>query len=101
MNNDHYKVAVARDIADLIPRYMSNRHKELEALREGLATGDFEQLRQLGHRMQGCGGAFGFSDITTLGEEIANSARGADSSRLAALIGSYREYLAKIHVVCE
>ncbi len=27
------KVAVARDIADLIPGYMSNRQKELEALR--------------------------------------------------------------------
>lgn len=97
----YYKVGVARDIAELIPGYMSNRQKELEALRGALATGDFKQLRHLGHRMQGVGTVYGFSNITSLGEEIANSAGRADSARLAALIGNYREYLAKVQVVYE
>jgi len=51
--------------------------------------------------MQGVGSVYGFSNITSLGEEIANSARRADSARLAALIGNYHEYLAKVQVVYE
>ncbi len=51
--------------------------------------------------MQGVGSVYGFSNITSLGEEIASSARGADSARLAALIGNYHEYLAKVQVVYE
>ena len=51
MTDDDCKVTVAKDLADLIPVFMKNRHKELDALRVALAAADFEQLRQLGHRI--------------------------------------------------
>jgi HPt (histidine-containing phosphotransfer) domain-containing protein len=98
---DPCRVAVEKDIADLIPRYMRNRRKDLTALREGFVTDNFDQLRRLGHRLQGCGGSFGFWEITALGEEIAKSAVAEDRSRIAALIDSYREYLARVEVVYE
>src|SRR2546426_8588683 len=55
MNDEAYKVTVAKDLEDLIPAFMRNRNKELETLKVALAAADFEQLRQLGHRMKGVG----------------------------------------------
>src|ERR671926_396214 len=61
MNGPSYKVTVARDLEDLIPVFMGNRKKELDTLRVALAAADFEQLRQLGHRMKGVGNSYGFA----------------------------------------
>ena len=85
MSADDYRVTVAKDIADLIPVFMKNRHKELDALRVALAAADFEQLRQLGHRMKGVGNSYGFAHVSTLGKYIEDGAQG-DRAALQASI---------------
>src|SRR5438094_447007 len=65
MNDKAYKVTVAKDLEDLIPAFMRNRNKELETLKVALAAADFEQLRQLGHRMKGVGNSYGFAHVPT------------------------------------
>ena len=101
MNEAFYKVKVARDLEDLIPVFMSNRKKELDTLRVALAAADFEQLRQLGHRMKGVGNSYGFSHVSTLGKHIEEGARSGDRGALEAHIGEYAEYLAKVQIVFE
>ena len=99
MNN--YKVKVARDLEDLIPTFMSNRHKELEALRVALAASDFEHLRQLGHRMKGVGNSYGFDHVSVLGKQIEEGARSGNRASLEACIVDYREYLSRVEVAYE
>ena len=101
MNADDFKVTVTKDIADLIPVFMKNRHKELDALRVALAAADFEQLRQLGHRMKGVGNSYGFTHVSTLGKYIEDGAKSGDRAALAATIAEYDEYLAKVQIAYE
>ena len=101
MNADDYKVTVTKDLADLIPVFMKNRHKELDALRVALAAADFEQLRQLGHRMKGVGNSYGFAHVSTLGKYIEDGARSGDRAALQATIGEYQDYLAKVQIAYE
>ena len=101
MNADDIKVTVTKDIADLIPVFMKNRHKELDALRVALAAADFEQLRQLGHRMKGVGNSYGFTHVSTLGKYIEDGAKSGDRAALAATISEYDEYLAKVQIAYE
>jgi len=101
MNESVYKVTVARDLEDLIPVFLKNRNKELEALRLALAAADFEQLRQLGHRMKGVGNSYGFSHVSTLGQHIEQGARSGDRAALSARISEYAEYLAKVEIAYE
>ena len=101
MSADDYKVLVAKDIADLIPVFMKNRHKELEALRVALAAADFEQLRQLGHRMKGVGNSYGFNHVSTLGKSIEDGAKSGDRVALAATITEYDDYLSKVQIAYE
>jgi len=101
MNENDCKVIVQKDLEDLIPVFMRNRHKELDALRVALAAADFEQLRQLGHRMKGVGNSYGFTHISTLGKYIEDGARSGDRASLQARISEYEEYLSKVQITYE
>jgi HPt (histidine-containing phosphotransfer) domain-containing protein len=101
MNDNDYKVIVARDLEDLIPVFLGNRRKEVETLRVALAAADFEQLRQLGHRMKGVGNSYGFNHVSTLGKYIEDGARSGDRASLEARIAEYAEYLSKVQIAYE
>ena len=101
MSEIDYHVVVAKDLEDLIPVFMKNRHKELDALRVALAAADFEQLRQLGHRMKGVGNSYGFAHVSTLGKHIEDGARSGDRASLQATISEYDLYLAKVQIAYE
>ena len=94
-------VTVAKDLADLIPVFFKNRQKELENLRGALAAADFDQLRQLGHRMKGVGNSYGFAKVSELGKHIEDGAKGGDAKSIDACIGEYADYLSKVQIVYE
>ena len=91
-------VVVAKDLEDLVPTFMKNRGKELETLRTALAAGDFEQLRQLGHRMKGVGSSYGFEKVSLLGKHIEDGAKAGDKAVLAASIADYADYLGRVKI---
>jgi len=101
MNSESHKVIVAKDLEDLIPVFMGNRRKEVDALRAALAAADFEQLRQLGHRMRGVGTSYGFERVSAFGERIESGARGGDRAAIENCIAEYREYLARVQISYE
>jgi len=98
MGEDAYKVTVAKDLEDLIPVFMKNRHKELDALRVALAAADFEQLRLLGHRMKGVGTSYGFERVSVFGRQLEDGARSGNRAAIEATIAEYIEYLARVEV---
>ncbi len=101
MNDNDCKVIVARDLQDLIPVFLKNRNKEVDTLRVALASADFEQLRQLGHRMKGVGNSYGFNYVSTLGKYIEDGARSGDRASLEARIAEYADYLSKVQIAYE
>jgi len=101
MTSGAHKVTVARDLEDLIPVFMGNRHREVESLRVALAAGDFDQLRHLGHRMKGVGNSYGFERVSQFGKVIEEGARTEDRAAIEACIVEYRDYLAKVQISYE
>ncbi|HWA38305.1 MAG TPA: Hpt domain-containing protein [Burkholderiales bacterium] len=101
MEKEGIVVVVDKEIEDLVPVFMKNRHKEVETLKAALAAADFEQLRQVGHRMKGVGNSYGFERVSLLGRQIEDGARSGDRAGLAARITEYQDYLAKVQVTYE
>jgi len=101
MNDDALIVKVSKDIEDLIPVFLANRKKEVETLRAALAADDFEQLRQLGHRMRGVGHSYGFDQVSILGKEIEDGARKSDKAAIEAHVAAYGEYLSNVRIAYE
>lgn len=101
MTETNLTVTVAKDLEDLIPTFMNNRVKEVESLRGAVAASDFEQLKQLGHRMKGVGRSYGFITVSDIGKRIEDAAAKADGRAIAVAIGEYADYLSKVKVVYE
>jgi HPt (histidine-containing phosphotransfer) domain-containing protein len=101
MTQDPLTVTVAKDLEDLIPVFMTNRNKEVETLRGALNAGDFDQLKQLGHRMKGVGRSYGFVAVSDIGKQIEDAAHKSDRGTIDACITEYVDYLARVRVVYE
>src|SRR5688572_4582191 len=101
MNENSHKVVVAKDLEDLIPVLLKNRRKEVDTLKVALASADFEQLRQLGHRMKGVGNSYGFERVSDIGKQIEDGARSGDRAGLEASIAGYADYLSRVEVAYE
>jgi HPt (histidine-containing phosphotransfer) domain-containing protein len=99
MSTDPYTVTVAKDLQDLVPLFLANRAKELEALRAALAGGDMGQLRHLGHRMKGVGSSYGFATVSDIGRRIEDGAKAEDRAALELCLAEYADYLARVRVI--
>lgn len=99
--NNKIKVVVDKDLEDLIPVFLKNRQKEVQTLRAAWAAADFEQLRQLGHRMKGVGNSYGFEQVSNIGRQIEEGARRGDRTALEGCIAGYEDYLARIEIAYE
>lgn len=99
--DENHNITLTRDFAELIPRFLENRHSELGALREALAEGRYGELQQLGHRMRGAGSTYGFHRVSALGARIEAGAGARDSQALAATIAEYADHLGRLKVTYE
>jgi CheY-like chemotaxis protein len=79
----------------LQPAYLASRRHDVKALRSALAATDFEAIRLLGHRIAGTGGAYGFPQISAIGELLEAAAQQRDSAAVRARIAELEEYLAR------
>ena len=96
-----HTITLARDFAELIPRFLENRRSELGALREALAASHYGELQQIGHRMRGAGASYGFERVSAFGGRIEDGAAAADRDALATTIAEYAEHLERLQVVYE
>jgi HPt (histidine-containing phosphotransfer) domain-containing protein len=96
--NEGFAVVVDKELEDLVPVFLKNRHKEVDSLKVALAAADFEQLRQLGHRMKGVGTSYGFERVSAFGRQLEDGARSGNRAAIEATIREYTEYLARVEV---
>ncbi len=93
-----YTAVVAKDLEDLIPVFIKNRNKEIDLLRTAIGAGDYEQLKQIGHRMKGVGNSYGFGPISDFGKGIEDSAKKSDKAAVDGWIDAYVDYLSKVQI---
>lgn len=95
------KIVVHADpeIADLIPKFLENRIKDIAAIREALERSDFETIRTLGHMMKGAGGGFGFHGITEIGKTLEDSAKASNAEEIQKGVEALAVYMNTVEVV--
>lgn len=99
--SDKIIVHVDEDLEDLIPGFLNNRRKDIEAMRSALKEGDFEKIRSLGHSMKGAGGGYGFDLITDIGRDLEISAREGDVEKINQKVDTLARFLESVEVVYE
>lgn len=94
-------VTIDRDLEDLIPGYIDNRHKDLVFIQEALHAGDFEKIRIIGHSMKGSGGGYGFETITVIGKGLEEAAKAGQSQEIERLAEELSRYLIDVRITYE
>jgi HPt (histidine-containing phosphotransfer) domain-containing protein len=94
-------VRIDKDLEDLIPGYIENRHKDIKSIRASLENGDFENIRILGHSMKGSGGGYGFDEITTIGASIEKAAKKNDIEEIKRWIEKLSQYIESVDIMYE
>ena len=94
-------VRVDRDLEDLIPGYLENRHKDIKSILVALGREDYDSIRVIGHSMKGSGGGYGFDDITTLGKSIEEAAKNKKYEEIKRHAYELSIYLENIDIIYE
>jgi len=95
------RVQVDPQIADLLPDYIENRHRDVAALRAALPAGDFAALERIGHDMRGSGANYGLARISELGAEIEVAAKNGDGECLARVVDQLATYLEQVQITLD
>jgi CheY-like chemotaxis protein len=80
----------------LAPGYLSGRRRDLEAIERALERQDYKTIWELGHRMSGTGGAFGFPQITEIGGSLHKAAGERDAEGIRAGITELADLLGRV-----
>lgn len=99
--HDPSKIVVQADpeIADLIPKFLENRLKDIVVIQEALERGDFETVRNLGHMMKGAGGGYGFPGITEIGKALEEAAKAGNAQEIGKGLEALAAYMNSVEVV--
>ncbi len=92
------EVKVDEDLEDIMPRYLEIRHKELVELETAVQEKDFDQIRMLGHKLKGTGAAYGFDELSRLGNIIEDQAVEKLMENVPESTALVRNYLENIEI---
>jgi len=93
------EVHVEEDILDIVPEFLDNRKKDIEAILVGLGTRDFKIVREIGHRMKGSGSMYGLETISRTGALIEQAGKDRDRMTVMELCAELAEYLKNVRVI--
>ncbi|MBF0428718.1 MAG: Hpt domain-containing protein [Magnetococcales bacterium] len=100
VQSDKITVHIDEDLAEIVPGYLFNRRKDVDQqLPQALASGDFQTLRILGHRMKGSGAGYGFEGVSEIGRAIEEAAKLENRDGITQGIADLANYLDHLDVI--
>lgn len=99
MSNNKIIVKIDPEIKHFIPGYLANRENDCIKITALLGQDNFEQVRILGHRLQGSGKMYGFELLSDLGGQIETAAIKNDRAKIMRLVTELSEYLKAVECV--
>jgi CheY-like chemotaxis protein len=99
-NGNHNVVHIDADLSDLVPNFLAHKRDDARTIAAAIEMGDYATLSQLGHKMKGEGGSYGFDAITTMGAGLEDAARIKDqvaARRWSAELAAFLETLEVVY----
>lgn len=92
-------VHVESDFEPLLPKFMTNRKKEVVTMREALAQRDLDTVRTIAHGMKGAGGSYGFDRVTAMAATIEQAAKTGAAAIIEPELAQLGAYLEQVHII--
>lgn len=91
-----YEIDPPDDLMEYIPEFLSNREKDLAALKSAHSKNDYVEIFRLGHRIKGVCQPFGFEVLGKIAEDLESAAHREDRMACEALIAEFGNVLMKV-----
>lgn len=91
-------VHVDASFAPLVPKFITNRKKEVATMREALAAQAFDTVRKISHGMKGAGGSYGFDRISEMAAVIEQAAKTGAHDTIDRELTGLDFYLERVQV---
>ncbi len=92
-------VRVDARLRPVILKYLDNRRADVQNIRTALDRSDFETIREMGHKMSGTGGGYGFPRITEIGQSIELAAKNGNAAEILTLATELSRFVERLTVV--
>jgi HPt (histidine-containing phosphotransfer) domain-containing protein len=96
---DVITVFIDPGLKEIVPRFLENRQRDVQALESALQQNNLAQIRMLGHRMKGDGGGYGFDAISMMGDALEQAAAREDRDAIRRHTAELIDFLARVSVV--
>lgn len=83
-------------IQELVPNFLANRKRDIGLGRSALASGNFGELRRIGHNLKGTGPTYGFPSLGALGARIEKEAKEGNAQLLEQSINELESLLSEL-----
>ena len=81
---------------DVVPGYLAKRKAEVALHRAAFATGDFEAIKKMAHKMKGTGTGYGFARLTELGATLEKAALESDGPAIDRYLNELALYVESV-----
>ena len=88
-------------IQDIVADFLQHRRENVASILDALEAADYEAVENIGHDIEGTGGAFGFSGMARIGRSLRQAAREASPGEIKRLAEELTSYLERLKIVYE
>jgi CheY-like chemotaxis protein/HPt (histidine-containing phosphotransfer) domain-containing protein len=92
-------VRIDADLSDLVPNFLEHKRDDVQKIAAAIEAGDYETLSQVGHKMKGEGGSYGFDAITMMGGALEEAAKIKDQAAVRHWASELTAFLETVEVV--
>jgi CheY-like chemotaxis protein len=93
------KIQVDAYLRDLIPGFLEHKRADTGTIRAAIECADYKTISQIGHKMKGEGGSYGFDAVTEMGATLEQAALDHDLDTARHTLAAFTEYLESVDVV--
>jgi len=100
-DNDGDEIVVHLDplIEDIVADFLQHRKENVASILDALEAADFDTVANIGHDIEGTGGAFGFSGMARIGRSLMEAARESSTGDIKRLAEELTSYLERLRIV--
>jgi hypothetical protein len=95
-SGERIRLAVEPALRELVPGFLANRRKDLEAIGRALHSGNMEAIRVVGHNIRCFSRVYGFDELTALGEALQQAAAERSTLRVVHAQAQLADYLSRV-----
>ncbi len=86
-------------LRDLVPGFLEHKRADTGTIRAAIDRADYETISQIGHKMKGEGGSYGFDAVTEMGATLERAAHDKDLDSARHTLKEFTDYLESVDVV--